>query len=70
MTALILASYNCDLEIVKLLLNHGADVNSKDNEDKTALITAFLKYEEDSFVGYDDYLKRGPPIDNYEVAKL
>ena len=36
-TALMYASYHCHKETVQLLLNHGADVNLKNEEGQTAL---------------------------------
>lgn len=40
-TALMYASMNGHMEIVKLLLENGADTSIKNNDGKTALILAF-----------------------------
>ena len=38
MTPLMYASYKSDLEIIRLLLNNGADINARRNDGKTALM--------------------------------
>ena len=42
-TPLILASYYNHLDLVKLLLAHGADVNEKDSSQNTALMGVCFK---------------------------
>jgi len=52
-TALIIASYKENIEIVKSLLDHGAGVNIKNNKGYTALILASYKGN----IGIVDLLK-------------
>ena len=42
-TSLIIASHNGNLEVVKMLVNKGADINIKDNLDNSALMHSLLQ---------------------------
>ena len=58
-TPLIMASYNGNLEIARILIRNGADVNVQNGDDETPLILA----ERYGYVELANFLKQNGAID-------
>jgi ankyrin repeat protein len=61
-TALMLGTYEGEIEIIKLLVEAGADVNARDNKGKTVLMYAIEGYAGDEAENIKYLIEKGADV--------